>query len=52
MSLRYESIQLLRLPQANGGVVPRLVVRNRGRIRATLITGELLGKPWGANGFL
>ena len=51
MILLHEIIQILRLPQDNGCVVRRIVVRNRGRIRATLIDGDFFWQPLSANRF-
>jgi hypothetical protein len=48
MILFHKVIEIFRVADDNGGLVRVVVVRDRGRMRATLIEGKLLRQPLGA----
>jgi hypothetical protein len=52
MVLLHDIIELLGVPDDNGGLVRLVVVRNRRRVAATLINSDLLGDPLSANGLM
>jgi len=51
MVLLYKVIEILGVTNNDGLLLRRVVVRNRRRIRTTLIDGDLLRESLAANGF-
>ena len=52
MVLFHHIIEIFRMADSDGRLMSLIVVRNRRRIRATLIDGDFLWKSLGANGFV
>jgi hypothetical protein len=50
MVLFYDIVEILALPDSDAGLVGLVVPLDRCRIRATLVDGDLLREPLGANG--
>ena len=49
MVLFHHIIEIFRMADSDGRLMSLIVVRNRRRIRATLIDGDFLRQPLGAN---
>jgi hypothetical protein len=50
MVLFHDIVEILALPEGDGRLVSLVVPLDRGRVRATLIDGDLLREPLGTNG--
>ena len=50
MVLFHDIVEILALPDGDGRLVSLVVPLDRGRVRATLIDGDLLREPLGTNG--
>ena len=52
MILLHDIVEILRVTDTDGRLMSLIVVRDGCRIRTTLIDGDLLRQPLGANGFV